>query len=355
VLVMPVCALTYTLISLLLTVPSSHRIKGALSVFIDIIVPLAAGMAIFLFGMNIMELALHHWAGPRLKQWIEHTTRTPLHGLLTGTLVTALFQSSSAITVITIGLVNARLIDFSRTLGIILGTNIGTCITTELIGLNIGQYGLPILYASFTVWFVCSLLPERVYLHARSGGILHSIRYMALALCGLAGVLLGMVVMQSTIPGLQSHGLFAWFLDQAQVSLLWGVIAGAALTALIHSSSATIGLTMGLASVHIISVELGIAIILGANIGTCATALIASIGGSRSGQFVAWSHVILNVGGTILFFPFIDALSTVSSWSAVNESMQLARAQTIFNIVCSLIALPFCYLPVFRRMNANRA
>ncbi len=154
--------------------------------------------------------------------------------------------------------------------------------------------------------------------------------------------------MQHTVPALQSHGMFAWFLDQAQISLLWGVIAGAALTAVIHSSSATIALTMGLASVHVISVELGIAIILGANIGTCATALIAAVGGSRAGQFVAWSHIALNVGGAVLFFPFIDALDAVSALLSINESTQLAHAQTIFNVACSLLALPICYLPVFR-------
>ena len=323
--------------------------------FIDIILPLTAGLAMFLFGMKVMELALHHWAGPRLKLWIERSTRTPLHGLATGTAVTALLQSSSAITVITIGLVNAKLMDFSRTLGIILGTNIGTCLTTELIGLNIGKYGLPLLLINAPIWLLCSLIPDSLYTTMRWSGLLHAARYMSLALCGLAGILLGMVVMQSTIPSLQSHGMFAWFLDQAQVSLLWGVVAGAALTAVIHSSSATIALTMGLASVHVISVELGIAIILGANIGTCATALIAAVGGSRSGQFVAWSHIVLNVGGTVLFFPFVDALGVVSSWFSANESAQLAHAQTIFNIVCSLAALPFCYLPVFRRTSSEFA
>lgn len=317
----------------------------------DIIIPLTAGLAIFLFGMKVMELALHQWAGPRLKFWIERSTRTPLHGLATGTAVTALLQSSTAITVITIGLVNARVMDFSRTLGIILGTNIGTCLTTELIGMNIGHYGLPLLAVCFPIWLLCTLLPERLAEAWQAAGILHAVRHLALAVCGLASVLLGMVVMQSTTPALRAHGMFAWFLDQAQISLLWGVIAGAVLTAVIHSSSATIALTMGLASVHVIDIDLGIAIILGANVGTCATALIASIGGSRPGQFVAWSHVVLNVGGAVLFFPLIGALGALSALLATHEAAQLAHAQTIFNIVCSLIALPICYLPVFRRQD----
>lgn len=314
----------------------------------DIVVPLAIGLCIFLFGMKVMELALHRFAGARLKYWIEHMTRTPLHGLTTGTFITALLQSSSAITVMTIGLVNAKVMNFSRTLGIILGTNIGTCLTTELIGLNIGHYGKPLLMISASIWLICTLLPRTWFADGQLGRFLYGLQYAALAASGLAGVLLGMVVMQHTVPALQSHGMFAWFLDQAQISLLWGVIAGAALTAVIHSSSATIALTMGLASVHVISVELGIAIILGANIGTCATALIAAVGGSRAGQFVAWSHIALNVGGAVLFFPFIDALDAVSALLSINESTQLAHAQTIFNVACSLLALPICYLPVFR-------
>jgi len=309
----------------------------------------------FLFGMKVMELALHRWAGPRLKLWIERTTRTPLRGMAVGTLVTALLQSSSAITVITIGLVNARLLDFSRTLGIILGTNIGTCLTTELIGLNISRYGLPMLLTCFPIWLACSTLPESwLARSSRIEGIVSGLRYMALTLCGLATVLLAIVVMQSTIPTLESYGMFDWIANQARIGPLWGVMAGAIVTAIIHSSAATIAMTMSLASVHVIDVELGIAIVLGANIGTCATALIASIGGSRSGQFVAWSHILLNVGGAVLFFPLIGALAHASGWLSASESSQLAHAQTIFNIVCSLLALPICYLPVFRKLDPSR-
>ena len=138
----------------------------------DIVIPLAIGLCIFLFGMKVMELALHRFAGARLKHWIEHTTRTPLHGLATGTFITALLQSSSAITVMTIGLVNAKLMNFSRTLGIILGTNIGTCLTTELIGLNIGHYGKPMLLTFFPIWLVCTLLPQSWFLIGHRGKFL---------------------------------------------------------------------------------------------------------------------------------------------------------------------------------------
>lgn len=329
----------------------------------SIILPVLTGLAMFLFGMKLMETALHHWAGASLQLWLERFTRTPLHGLAAGTALTAVLQSSTAITVISIGLVNAGVLSFSRTLGIILGTNIGTCLTTELIGLSIGGLGLPMLYASAGVWLASWLagpLPTAEHgLMARGAappgarGLLRSVRYGSLAAAGFALVLLGIEIMQTIGPALQSRGLFAWFVDQAKQSLLWGVLAGAAVTALVHSSAAVIAMAMGLASIQSIPVELGVAITIGANVGTCATALIAGISGSRAGRFVAWSHLILNIGGAVLFYPFIHQLVSLSAWLAGSESVQIARAQTVFNVVSSLIALPFCYLSIWRRLEAR--
>ncbi|WP_315971302.1 Na/Pi symporter [Paenibacillus sp. N3.4] len=136
----------------------------------------------------------------------------------------------------------------------------------------------------------------------------------------------------------------------AQTSLLWGVIAGAALTALVHSSAAVIAMAMSLATIQGIPVELGVAITIGANVGTCVTALIAGMSGSRAGRYVAWSHILLNVGGAILFYPFIHQLVSVSAMLASDASEQIARSQTLFNIACSLLALPFCYLNTWKRI-----
>jgi phosphate:Na+ symporter len=319
----------------------------------QIILPMLVGLGIFLTGMKVMELALHQWAGSYLTGLVERFTRTPLRGMLIGTGVTAALQSSSAITVITIGLVNARIMTFPKTLGIILGSNIGTCITTELIGLNLTKLAFPLLLASSSVWlttlFPWPIVSRRMRFHR----MLHHIRSLSLAVSGFASVMLGVEVMQTIVPALQSRGLFGWFVEQAQRSILWGVIAGAVLTAIIHSSAATIAMTMGLAAVDAIPVELGIAIVLGANVGTCATALLAAIGGSKNGQFVAWSHIALNVGGALLFLPLLPLLHESSALLAANPSGQIAHAQTIFNVVCSIIALPVCYLPVLRRIGTK--
>ncbi|HEX7056933.1 MAG TPA: Na/Pi symporter [Bacilli bacterium] len=322
--------------------------------FRDILLPLLAGLSVFLFGLKVMELALHVWAAPFLRRVLQNLTRNPWRGLVTGTAITAALQSSSAVTVITIGLVNAGVITFPQTLGIILGTNIGTCLTTELIGLNISHLALPLLLVTAAIWLIAWGLPAEKFtpLGEKSVWI---IRHLSLALAGFACILIGMKIMEAFVPAVQTRGLFAWFLEQSQKSLVWGILAGAALTAVIQSSAASIAITMGLASVQAISVELGVAIILGANIGTCVTALIASIGGSKYGQLVAWAHVLLNIGGAIVFYPLIGELRHITEWLAANPSGQLAHAQTIYNIVCSLLALPFCYMPWLSRIqNGNR-
>ncbi|OPA78397.1 sodium:phosphate symporter [Paenibacillus selenitireducens] len=319
--------------------------------FGSIVFPLLYGLSLFLFGMKLMELALNLWAGPYLTRAIAVSTKTPLRGLLFSTGITALLQSSTAVTVITMGLVNAGLLPFARSLGIILGSNIGTCLTTELIGLNINQYALPLMAGSVSIWALTVLLAE--YRPHVLHGIMDWLRpaqFLSLAVFGFALILFGIEEMKSIAPALQERGLFNWFLEQSAQSMLWGLAAGACITAIIHSSAAMIGLTMGLAAMGAIPVELGIAIVIGSNVGTCVTALIASLGGSRSGSYVAWTHIVLNVGGAILFYPLLAQLHTIAGWMTPDPSAQIAHAQTIFNIASSLLALPFCYLPVWNRM-----
>ncbi|MFD2672416.1 Na/Pi cotransporter family protein [Marinicrinis sediminis] len=329
--------------------------------FHSIMIPLCMGLSVFLFGMKLMELALFYWAGNILKYVLKRFTATPLRGLLTGGCMTALLQSGSAITAISIGLVNTGLLSFPRTLGIILGTNIGAAITTELIGHPVSRSAVPLLLfacGSCTVAIVLSVLHQ--LLSARRphrlpvSSFVHASLFGSIALAGFSCVLLGMEQMSTIGIALQHTGFFIWFLELAQRSLLLGLLAGICLTAVIQSSSASIAITMGLASVQAISFELGMAIIMGANIGSCVTGFIASIGGSRSGQFVAWSHFFLNAGGALLFFPLIPLLSQQVMWSADSPSDQLAHFQTLFNVISSLLVLPLCYLPVWRKEAASR-
>ncbi|GIO98002.1 Na/Pi-cotransporter [Paenibacillus lautus] len=312
--------------------------------------PICYGLVLFLFGMKVMEVALQRWAGPLLHKWLHKATSTPLKGMIASTAVTALLQSSTAVTVLAIGFANAGLLSLAGTLGVILGTNIGTTVTTELISLQIGQAAMPLLVLSLMLWVGAVIVSERVppsYDKVKNN-LIRS-QFLCLAVAGFSLVLLAIQFMQSIGPTLQSLGLFQWFLDHASRSVLWGIAAGTILTALMHSSAAVIAMAMGLAASGALPPEIGVAIVLGSNVGTCATALIAAIGSTRAGRFVAWSHMGLNIGGVLLFTPFISSLTTVSGWLAADPAGQIAHAQTLFNIVCSLIALPLCYLPFWNR------
>lgn len=311
----------------------------------SILIPLAFGLALLLFGMKIMEFALEKAAGPRLPELLSRFTGTPLRGMAASSALTALMQSSTAVTVVTIGLVNAGLMRFSQTLGIILGTNIGTCLTTELIGMSLGKAALPLLLTAATVWLIAlGFTSEDRHPKARRIG------FTALAAAGFACILLGVGMMQGLTPELEARGIFTWLVRQSQESRVWGVLAGAAVTAVIHSSAATIVMTMSLVGSGTFPPELGIAVIFGANVGTCATALLASIGGSRYGAYVAWTHTLLNIGGAALFYPFIPAMAELVTHMSPEAAVQMARAQTLFNVLSSLLALPLCYLlPLYNK------
>lgn len=321
----------------------------------EILFPVLYGVVIFLAGMKLMETAMSKLAGPLLDRGMKAAASTPLKGLISSTLLTALLQSSTAVTVLTIGMVNAGLLTYARTLGIILGSNIGTCLTTELAGLNLGRMAPHLLAASATIWAAAVMGGELPPSGSRARDTLRRLsaplQFIALAAAGFAFVLLGIAVMQSVGPALQDSGMFRWFLERAAASSLWGLAAGAVLTAVLHSSSAVIGMAMGIAASGALPPELGIAIVLGANVGTCATAVIASIGGTKAGVLVAWTHVALNAGGALLFLPLTGVLQELAAWVGGGAGAQVAHAQTIFNVACSLLALPLCYLPVWDRID----
>jgi phosphate:Na+ symporter len=175
------------------------------------------------------------------------------------------------------------------------------------------------------------------------------IRTICFAMSGFSGVLIGIAMMQSITPWLIDHGMFQAFVAYAHQNVLAGILSGAIMAAVLHSSAATIAIAMSLAGAGALSLPLAIAIVLGANIGTCATGLLAAIGASRPAQLVAYSQLVLNVSGTLLFIPLIEPLQTIVQHLTTNPASQVAHAQTIFNVVCSLLVLPLCYLPVFQK------
>lgn len=304
----------------------------------SLIVPIGMGLIIMLTGMKILEWSLQLVADHYLRTLLLRVTRTPWRGLLTGTVMTAITQSSTAITVIAIGLVHAGAMTYGQTLGLLLGANIGTCLTTELVSWHIQPVAWPLLISSAVVGV--GLLFVQKY---------RVIRTICFAMSGFSGVLIGIAMMQSITPWLIDHGMFQAFVLYAHQNVLAGILSGAIMAAVLHSSAATIAIAMSLAGAGALSLPLAIAIVLGANIGTCATGLLAAIGASRPAQLVAYSQLVLNVSGTLLFIPLIEPLQTLVQHLTTNPASQVAHAQTIFNVVCSLLALPLCYLPVFQR------
>jgi phosphate:Na+ symporter len=303
------------------------------------------GFILLIGGMKLTETALSRWAGNRLSAGLERATATPLRGFLFGTVSSAGLQSSTAVTVLTIGFVNAGWLSRARSFGIILGTNVGTCLTTELMSLNIHRYGWVLLGLSLAGWLWTAMQGEMRSAAVRPGKGLLSLRYSSVAVAGFGLLLVGFQILLGIGPTLQQSGTFLSLMDHAAANPVWGMLGGAALTAVVHSSSAVIGMAMGMAATSVMSPETGIAIVLGANVGTCFTGLIASLGGGPGGRFVALSQLALNVSGTLLFFPLMPLLHGTAALLAPGDAAsQIAHAQTIFNVACSLLALPLAYL-----------
>lgn len=294
-------------------------------VLTEILIPFTLGLGFFLLGMYAMRSGFQQLAGERMAAAVARFTKTPAHGFATGILSTFVLQSSSAVTVLTIGLTHAGLIGFAQTVGIILGTNVGTTVTTELIALRLEKLAVPMLLVGVALL----LQPKK------------TIRSIGLIVAGFGLIFLGIDTMQVMAKPLQGSETFRHLFLESSQSVWIGLLTGMIFTALIHSSSATTAITMGLMSYQIMTMETALAVVLGANIGTCFTALIASIGTNAASRQVAWCHTLFNLVGALLFMPFLSSLASVSAILTNNVSMQIAHAQTIFNLVCSLAALPF--------------
>ncbi|GEL76369.1 Na/Pi symporter [Tenuibacillus multivorans] len=282
-------------------------------------------LGLFLFGMFLVRTGLFNLSADRLKNWLAVLTDSPWKGLLLGIVVTAILQSSSAVSIIVIGLVAGQMLTFSQAIGIILGANIGTTITAEIITLEINALIIPI---------------------AIIGGILFlinrkAIRNSGMALLGLSavfGAMWGFKTLAAPLREMEKvHELFL-SLDS---NLFLAVIFGAVMTAIIQSSTATTGIMMGFIAAGSLQLDTAVAVVLGANIGTCVDAWLASIGGGREARLTAWSHFWLNVLGVIVFFPLIGVLSEIGTHLADRPDIQLAHISVIFNVLSSLIALPF--------------
>ena len=301
-------------------------------------IQLAGGLALFLFGMDQMGEALKVVAGDKMRLILGKLTTNRVMGLVTGAIVTAIIQSSSVTTVMLVGFVTANLMSLSQAIGVILGADIGTTITAQIVAFPIKKYALLLVAAGFLMTFTSRKDDIRQY------GVL---------IMGLGLIFFGMAVMSGAMKPLRSYQPFIDLMQNVSNPLI-GILVSTAFTALVQSSSATMGIVIVLASQGLISLEGGIALALGANIGTCATAGLAAIGKPREAVRVAVAHVTFKIVGMLLIVwfipPFADLVRSISPASehlagmdrlAADTPRQVANAHTLFNVGIAFLFLPF--------------
>jgi phosphate:Na+ symporter len=281
-------------------------------------------LAVFIGGMTLLRKGLFELSASRMKNWLALMTDTPIKGMIAGMTVTALLHSSSAVMVITIGLISAGLLRFSQSIGIILGSNIGTTFTLEIITFNIDAFIVPFAIIG------AILLVFRNRTWQNLGAISFGIAAIFAAMRGftfLADPVTSLPAVEHALANLNnSH----W------ISIFTGTIV----TGMIQSSTAMTGIVMGFLSEGTLSMDSAIAAMLGANIGTCITALLASIGAGKEARLTAFAHVWLNIAGAALFFPFIGEIAALAPFTAERPDVQLAHVSVIYNLIASLLVLP---------------
>ncbi|MBF0277115.1 MAG: Na/Pi cotransporter family protein [SAR324 cluster bacterium] len=304
-----------------------------------LIIGLLGGLGIFLFGMEQMSESMKNVAGSRMRDILAKLSNNRIMGLITGTVVTAVIQSSSVTTVMLVGFVTAGLMSFSQSIAIILGADIGTTITAQIVAFKVTKYALVMVAVGVGMQFISKK---------------EKIKQYGLMIMGLGLVFYGMSVMSGAMKPLRSYQPFLDLMAQMDNPIL-GILVSTIFTGLVQSSSATTGVVIVLGMQGVINLEGGIALILGANIGTCMTAGLAAIGKPREAVRVAIAHVSFKLMGVLLILPFISYLADMARWLspvadptltgqallAAEVPRQIANSHTLFNVGMAMAFLPF--------------
>lgn len=290
------------------------------------ILELLGGLALFLYGMQMMSQGLEAAAGNKMKQILEKLTANRFLGVAVGAGITAIIQSSSATTVMVVGFVNSGMMTLQQAVWIIMGANIGTTITGQLIALDVGA--IAPLFAFAGVVMILFFKKQKY-------------TYFGQILAGLGVLFIGMGMMSASMTPLQQSDSFIHLMTTFS-NPVFGILAGAVFTAIIQSSSASVGILQALAVSGLIGLDGAVYVLFGQNIGTCITAVLASIGTNRNAKRTTLIHLMFNVIGTVIFTilcmvtPLVSFMESVTS----NPAAQIANVHTLFNIVTTLILLP---------------
>lgn len=290
---------------------------------------LFGGLSLFLYGMGKMSDGMKRAAGNRMRSILAALTKNRLIALSVGAFVTMVIQSSSATTVMLVSFVQAGLMSFIQSLGVILGADIGTTITAQLIAFKLTDYALLMVAVGFGLQMLSKT---------------SNTRSIGDVILGFGILFFGMKLMSDAMEPLKTHAAFMDLMKGLE-NPLTGLFAGTLFTAVVQSSSASTGVVIVLAQQGLITLEAGIAVIFGANIGTCVTAGLASIGASREAKRVALAHVLFKVAGVLIFIfwipAFADMIRTIAGKFGSQTARQIANAHTIFNVSLGVVFLPF--------------
>lgn len=299
---------------------------------------LIGGLGLFLYGMKVMGDGLEKAAGERLKKLIEVLTNNRVMGVFVGTVVTGIIQSSSATTVMVVGFVNAGIMNLTQAIGVIMGANIGTTVTAQMISFKLTDYAPLAVGIGVAFWMFSK--------NKRT-------KQMAEIMIGFGILFIGMDTMSHAMKPLREFEGFktmlASFGGGTVKDTFFGILAGFALTAVIQSSSASMGILIALASQGLLPIEAALPILFGENIGTCVTALLSSIGATKNAKRAALMHLMFNIIGTLIFVFILSKpiLNFVTQVSPGDIARQIANTHSLFNIINMLIQLPFAGALVF--------
>jgi len=284
------------------------------------------GLGLFLFGMKVMGDGLQSAAGEKLRRILEKLTKYPVVAVLVGAFTTAIIQSSSATTVMVVGFVNSGLMSLKQAIGVIMGANIGTTVTAQLISFKLTDYIFHIIAFGFILYYFSK---KRLY------------RYVGQVFLGFGILFLGLKVMQDTVGPLKGSQAFSDFIMSFSDHPLLGVLVGIGTTVIVQSSSATVGMLIALANQGLVPFDAAIPVLFGDNIGTCVTALLASIGTNCNARRAALAHLTFNIVGTTIFLAFLPFFkSFVLAITPDVPARLIANAHTSFNVLTTMLLLP---------------
>ena len=288
------------------------------------------GLGLFLYSIKTMGDGLQQAAGDRLRYYIDKYTSNPFFGILVGIGMTALIQSSSGVTVITVGLVSAGLLTLRQAIGIVMGANIGTTVTSFIIGFKLGDYALPMLFLGA----VCLFFTKN-----------RTINNIGRIVFGVGGIFFALNLMSGAMEPLKDLQVFKDYMVELSKNPILGVLVGTGLTLLIQASSATIGILQNLYASNLIDLQGALPVLFGDNIGTTITAIIASLGANIAAKRVAAAHVAFNVIGTVICIIFLVPFTSLIQWFEtflnLAPEMTIAFAHGTFNITNTIIQFPF--------------